>query len=142
MIRNGPVVQRYSTLFDDTADVPYGLGCGGTIDLLFEPTGTLEAAALLSAIEASLSGTASTVLTQLPEAGQALGPRTRGRNADCNQTGKDHLLSNRIHCLHWSPPGLRPIGLSQSVCSPTSRHLKVPAARSGSCSRQTSTAVP
>ena len=40
LVREGAVVERYSTLFDDTADVPYGLGCGGLIDLLLEPSDT------------------------------------------------------------------------------------------------------
>src|SRR5665213_3648121 len=42
MTRAGAVVERYSTLFDDTAEIPYGLGCGGTVDLLVEPAGTPE----------------------------------------------------------------------------------------------------
>ncbi len=25
-----PVVERYSTMFDDTAEIPFGLGCGGS----------------------------------------------------------------------------------------------------------------
>jgi xanthine dehydrogenase accessory factor len=65
-VRNGPVVERYSTLFDDTAEVPYGLGCGGTVDLLFEPAGTPEFDALLRAIEATLQGESFTILTRLP----------------------------------------------------------------------------
>src|SRR5665213_3278429 len=33
LVRNGnAVVERYSTLFDDTAEIPFGLGCGGTVD--------------------------------------------------------------------------------------------------------------
>ncbi len=39
-IRNGPVVERFSTVFDDTEEIPYGLGCGGTLDLLIEPVET------------------------------------------------------------------------------------------------------
>src|SRR5579875_3048136 len=41
-VRGGAVVERYSTLCDDTAEIPYGLGCGGTVDLLLEPAGTPE----------------------------------------------------------------------------------------------------
>ena len=26
---NGALVERYSTMFDDTAEIPFGLGCGG-----------------------------------------------------------------------------------------------------------------
>jgi len=67
-VRAGAVVERYSTLFDDTAEIPYGLGCGGTIDLLLEPTRTPEFAALAEALEGSLEGKRATVLTWLPAA--------------------------------------------------------------------------
>ena len=42
LVRDGALVEQYSTLFDDTAEVPFGLGCGGVVDLLIEPTGTAE----------------------------------------------------------------------------------------------------
>ena len=71
-VREGAVVERYSTLFDDTAEIPYGLGCGGTIDLLLEAAGTPEFEALIQAFEASLAGHRSTVFTWLPTAGRAL----------------------------------------------------------------------
>jgi xanthine dehydrogenase accessory factor len=32
----GPSLQRYSSFFDDDGDMPYGLGCGGTIFVLLE----------------------------------------------------------------------------------------------------------
>lgn len=32
----GPVVKRYSTFFDDDAEIPYGLGCGGSVWLMME----------------------------------------------------------------------------------------------------------
>src|SRR5215470_14005900 len=41
-VRDGAVVERYSTMFDDTAEVPFGLGCGGVVDLLLEPVNTPE----------------------------------------------------------------------------------------------------
>jgi xanthine dehydrogenase accessory factor len=72
MVRGGAVVERYSTLFDDTAEIPYGLGCGGTVDLLVEPAGTAEFGALMEALEASLEGVESRVVTWLPENGRAL----------------------------------------------------------------------
>ena len=59
MVRDGAVVERYSTLFDDTAEIPYGLGCGGTVELLVEPAGTAEFEALMEALEASLQGVES-----------------------------------------------------------------------------------
>ena len=69
LTRNGAGVQRYSTLFDDTADIPYGLGCGGTVDVLLEPAGTPEFEALMQSLDASLGGEARHVRTQLPGAG-------------------------------------------------------------------------
>ena len=66
-VRSGAVVERYSTLFDDTSDIPYGLGCGGTVDLLLEPTTTLEGKALLSALAGSLRGEPAVVVTFLPD---------------------------------------------------------------------------
>ena len=68
MVRDGAVVERYSTLFDDTAEVPFGLGCGGVVDLLIEPAGTAECRALMDAMGASLRGEVATVVTWLPDA--------------------------------------------------------------------------
>jgi xanthine/CO dehydrogenase XdhC/CoxF family maturation factor len=67
MVRNGARVERYSMLFDDTAEIPYGLGCGGTVDLLFEPVDAAEGAAVRDALEASLRGTVSRVVSFLPD---------------------------------------------------------------------------
>ena len=72
MTRSGAVVERYSTLFDDTAEIPYGLGCGGTVDLLIEPAGTPEFATLMEALEVSLKGEERRVVTFLPEDGLPL----------------------------------------------------------------------
>jgi xanthine dehydrogenase accessory factor len=72
MVRGGAVVERYSTLFDDTAEIPYGLGCGGTVDLLVEPAGTAEFEGLMEVLEASLEGVESRVVTWLPEDGALL----------------------------------------------------------------------
>ncbi len=72
LVREGAVVQRYSTMFDDTADVPFGLGCGGVVDLLLEPVDTPECRALMSALEHALAGEEATVLTWLPREGRKL----------------------------------------------------------------------
>jgi xanthine dehydrogenase accessory factor len=66
-VRSGAIVERYSTAFDDTSDIPYGLGCGGTVDLLLEPSGTPEFVALLKALEGSLRGEPAVVITLLPD---------------------------------------------------------------------------
>ena len=68
LVRDGnAVVERYSTLFDDTADIPYGLGCGGTVDLLIESVRTAECLALMDAMKASLRGEARRIITWLPQ---------------------------------------------------------------------------
>jgi len=36
LTEKGPSVQRYSSFFDDDGDMPYGLGCGGTVFVLME----------------------------------------------------------------------------------------------------------
>src|SRR5438309_1852968 len=72
LVREGAVVERYSTMFDDTAEVPFGLGCGGVVDLLLEPGNTVECRALMEAIERSLAGEDVTVLTWLPREGRKL----------------------------------------------------------------------
>jgi xanthine dehydrogenase accessory factor len=65
-VRNGAIVERHSTAFEDTSEIPYGLGCGGSIDLLLEPSRTPEFAALLNALEGSLRGQPAVVITFLP----------------------------------------------------------------------------
>jgi xanthine dehydrogenase accessory factor len=72
MVRNGAVVERYSTMFDDTADIPFGLGCGGVVDLLLEPANTVECQALMAALEGAVAGQDATVLTWLPRERRAL----------------------------------------------------------------------
>lgn len=71
-IRNGATIEHISTAFDDTSEIPYGLGCGGTLDLLVEPMNTPEAAALLEAMRDSLAGLRRNVVTWLPNATQSL----------------------------------------------------------------------
>lgn len=72
LVREGAVVERYSTMFDDTAEVPFGLGCGGVVDLLLEPGDTPECRAFMEALERSVAGEESTVLTWLPHQGRRL----------------------------------------------------------------------
>jgi xanthine dehydrogenase accessory factor len=72
MVREGAVVERYSTLFEDSAEVPFGLGCGGVVSLLMEPTETAECRALMAAMAESLRGEETTVLTWMPREGRGL----------------------------------------------------------------------
>jgi len=36
LTRSGPTVQKYSTFVDEDSEIPYGMGCGGTVSLLLE----------------------------------------------------------------------------------------------------------
>lgn len=72
MVRNGAVVQQYSTMFDDTAEIPFGLGCGGVVDVLVEPADSPECVALLEAMGRSLIGEEARVVTWLPGEGKSL----------------------------------------------------------------------
>lgn len=72
IVRTGARVERYAMVFDDTAEIPFGLGCGGTVDLLYEPVDAPEGQALLEALEASLAGAESTVISFLPGDGRGL----------------------------------------------------------------------
>jgi len=72
MVRHGAIVERYSTLFDDTAEIPFGLGCGGVVDLLLEPADTPECQAILEAMDRSLCGEESRVATCLPSRDRTL----------------------------------------------------------------------
>jgi xanthine dehydrogenase accessory factor len=72
LVREGATVERYSTMFDDTAEVPFGLGCGGVVDLLLEQGDTPECQALMQALERALGGEEATALTWLPDEGRKL----------------------------------------------------------------------
>ena len=82
LVRNGAVVERYSTTFDDTAEIPYGLGCGGTVDVLIEPADTPAFEALLQALTASLTGATRHITTCTPATGQPLWREVTAGNGD------------------------------------------------------------
>lgn len=88
LARSGPTLQIYSTLFDDTAEIPYGLGCGGVVHVLLEPVGTPEFETLMLAMKASLAGETFSVTTWLPEEGQIFQREIQpGTNSAAAQTG-------------------------------------------------------
>jgi xanthine dehydrogenase accessory factor len=89
LVREGAVVERYSTMFDDTAEVPFGLGCGGVVDLLIEPVDTPEGQALLAALDAALVGNEVTMLTWLPRAGRRLQRAVLAANGDFTFAGAE-----------------------------------------------------
>jgi xanthine/CO dehydrogenase XdhC/CoxF family maturation factor len=69
-------------MFDDTAEIPFGLGCGGVVDLLIEPVDTPECRAVLGALEGALGGDEVTVLTWLPPEGRGLKRAVLGGSGD------------------------------------------------------------
>ena len=72
MIANGSTVQHYSTTFDDTDEMPFGLGCGGELDLLLESVDSVEVKRLFEEVEQVLGGVRRRVVTWLPGAGMPL----------------------------------------------------------------------
>jgi len=105
MVRGGAIVERYSTLFDDTAEIPFGLGCGGVVDLLLESAETPECEALLAAMEASLGGEESFVATWLPADGKPLRRALLGANGELafRSAGLTAGDLEAAGCLHEAP---------------------------------------
>ena len=104
MVESGAAVQRYAMTFDDTEEIPFGLGCGGTVDLLLEPAGTPEADALFEAMQNSLAGEESTVVSFLPGDGRPL------RRLVLNSAGEvlfrsAALSDEKIRCAARLEPG-------------------------------------
>jgi xanthine/CO dehydrogenase XdhC/CoxF family maturation factor len=89
LVREGAVVERYSTMFDDTAEVPFGLGCGGVVDLLLEPGDTPECRAFMEALERGVAGEKSTVLTWLPHQGRRLARAVFSASGDLAFTSEE-----------------------------------------------------
>jgi xanthine/CO dehydrogenase XdhC/CoxF family maturation factor len=103
-VREGAVIERYSTLFDDTAEVPFGLGCGGVIDLLLEPVETLEGKAMLTAMEHALKGERSKVVTWLPGEGKTL-RRMVLSESDEILFASEGLGDKKLACAHGLQAG-------------------------------------
>jgi xanthine/CO dehydrogenase XdhC/CoxF family maturation factor len=82
LVRDGASVQSYSTLIDEMAEMPFGLGCGGVIDVLLEPVDTPECVALMEAIDSSLDGHELFIVTWLPTIERKMMRAVFGRNGD------------------------------------------------------------
>lgn len=104
MIRGGAHVERYSMVFDDTAEIPFGLGCGGQVDLLFEPVQSAEGEALLQAIASSLEGDERTVISFLPERGRGLRRLVLNASGEIIFQSKE-LTADKIACAARLTPG-------------------------------------
>ncbi len=62
LTEKGAAIQRYSSFFDDDGDMPYGLGCGGTVIVLLE-RGEPAAHCLEAVRRSAEARTASVVVT-------------------------------------------------------------------------------
>ena len=102
--RTGAKVERYSMAFDDTAEIPFGLGCGGTVDLLFEPLDTPEGEALFQAMHRSLKGYESTVVTFLPGGGRGLRRLILGPQGEVMFVS-DGVSEEKVSCARALVPG-------------------------------------
>ena len=86
LTRGGAAVETYSTRFEnpfdsidagaqvgpvciEDEDIPYGLGCGGVLDVLLERSTTPETEALLQALDGARRGKIFYSATQLPSTG-------------------------------------------------------------------------
>lgn len=103
-VRDGALVERYSTMFDDTAEVPYGLGCGGVVDLLLEPAATPECEALMAAMERALAGEGSVVVTWLPGKEKTLRRVVLGRHGEV-LFASEGLGEKKLACAVGLQPG-------------------------------------
>jgi len=103
--RDGAVVQRYSTLFDDTSEIPFGLGCGGVVDLLLEPINTPECVAALEAIRRSFKGESSKIVTWLPGEGRTLRRVVLGQSGEI-VFASDGLSEKKLACASDLQPGM------------------------------------
>jgi xanthine/CO dehydrogenase XdhC/CoxF family maturation factor len=105
-VRNGATLERISTAFDDTSDIPYGLGCGGTLDLLVEPMNTPEARALLEAMRDSLGGSRRNVVTWLPGASGQLRRTIYDDSGRTLFASSEQRADNNVYD-EWLEPPLR-----------------------------------
>ena len=59
----GPTVQRYNSFYDDDSEMPYGLGCGGTVSVLLERGEAVDR--ILAALEQGMTSRQGTVFVSV-----------------------------------------------------------------------------
>jgi xanthine dehydrogenase accessory factor len=121
LTEQGPSLQRYSSFFDDDGDMPYGLGCGGTVIVLLE-RGAPAAASLEALRRSVVDRTESVIVTDtgtnspgtaliLNDAGDVLYERTASPEAttpaiEALRTGKSSHINQYFVELVAPPPAL------------------------------------
>ena len=119
----GPSLQRYSSFFDDDGDMPYGLGCGGTVIVLLE-RGEPAAEALEALRRSTEDRTSSVIVTStatdfpgtaviLNAAGEALysetpdpDPALTALATEALKTGKSRHASDHFIEVVAPPPAV------------------------------------
>lgn len=112
LTRNGPAIETYSTFFDDDSDMPYGLGCGGTVTVLLERGAAVDAVLAALADGAQRNEGVAIVLAMETRGGIALGTQVvltcRGAVQLANVTQElalaaEHALARRQSFTMESP---------------------------------------
>ena len=98
LTETGPSLQRYSSFYDDDSDMPYGLGCGGTVSVLLERRETADR--ILAALERSLNSRTGTVFVSVTESKSSEGLGTRLILSEDGETGLATLSSEIVALAH------------------------------------------
>jgi xanthine dehydrogenase accessory factor len=119
LTRDGAAVERYSTLFDETADIPFGLGCGGVLDVLLESVDSAECQALLLAVESTLSGHEHLVATWLPKDDEGMMRAVFRADGELIFASKglssERLSGARMKCLHGADADFSEMSIERFV---------------------------
>ncbi|MGC2300842.1 MAG: XdhC family protein [Acidobacteriaceae bacterium] len=123
LTEKGPSLQRYSSFFDDDGDMPYGLGCGGTVIVLLQ-RGEPAAEALEALRRSTEDRTSSVIVTStatdfpgttviLNAAGEALysntpdpDPALTALATEALKTGKSRHASDHFIEVVAPPPAI------------------------------------
>jgi len=99
LTESGPVVQRYTSFYDEDSEMPYGLGCGGTIHVLLERGEAADR--VLSALDRSANLRQPMVIVS------GIHPQ------DCGQIGTRFVLSADGELLPGSGDGVEAVALAK-----------------------------
>jgi xanthine dehydrogenase accessory factor len=109
LTETGPAVERYSSFYDEDSEMPYGLGCGGTVDVLLE---RCEAAdRVLEALEQSLNTRRAIVIVSAVDP-ETSGPEVSGARL-CGQAGTRFALNHKGEFLFGAAEGARSVALAK-----------------------------
>ncbi len=86
LTESGASIQRYSSFYDDDSEMPYGLGCGGTVTVLLERGEAAEQ--VLGALERSTASRKGTVFVSVIDTES---PAERGTRLILSEDDEIHL---------------------------------------------------